>query len=423
MILTHIYERICNYETVTWIFMKTAGIIAEYNPFHNGHEYHLAETRMQTGADYLVVIMSGDYVQRGEPAIFNKYLRTRTALMAGANLVLELPVFGAVSSAADFAGCAVGSLEKSGLVDILSFGSECGNLNFLKSQAEYTDTETEEISILIRQGLKKGLSWPMARAAAYETAGYGTISSSPNDILGTEYLKALKTLHSSMEPFPITRTDPGYHSKNRIGSFASATAARKAIEENDPDFLMEILPDFFFSCFEKEGCPAVTFDDFSAVLNEKLLNSSLKQLEDTSGMPKDLAAKLYKNRLRFLPARKLTKASKDRQYTYTRVSRSLLNFALGITKQELSAFKELGMCPWLRILGFKKDSALLLTKLKKNSDIPIITKTADASSILSGEALRLFEKHLLTSELYRMICEIKTGKSTKNEFTRSVILL
>jgi len=403
--------------------MKTAGIIAEYNPFHNGHRYHMAETRIQTGADYLVVIMSGDYVQRGEPAIFNKYFRTRTALMSGADLVLELPVFGAISSAADFAGCAVSSLEKSGLVDILSFGSECGNLHFLKSQAECMGMETEEISSLIRQGLKKGLSWPMARADAYETAGYGAVPSSPNDILGIEYLKALKELHSPMEPFTIARTDPGYHSENRNGSFASATAARKAIEENDPDFLMKILPDAFFSCFEKEGCPAVTFDDFSAVLNEKLLNASQKQLEDASGMPKDLAAKLYKNRLRFLPARKLTAASKDRQYTYTRVSRSLLNVTLGITKQDLSSFKEMDMCPWLRILGFQRDAAPLLTELKKNSEVPIITKTADASSILSGEALRLFEKHLLTSELYRMICEIKTGKSIKNEFTRSVILL
>ena len=403
--------------------MKTAGIIAEYNPFHNGHRYHMAETRIQTGADYLVVIMSGDYVQRGEPAIFNKYFRTRTALMSGADLVLELPVFGAISSAADFAGCAVSSLEKSGLVDILSFGSECGSLDFLKSQAECMDTETEEISFLIRQGLKKGLSWPTARASAYETAGYGALPSSPNDILGIEYLKALKELHSSMEPFTITRTDPGYHRESRNGSFASATAARKAIEENDPDFLMEILPDFFFSCFEKEGCPAITFDDFSVILNEKLLNASPKQLEDVSGMPKDLAAKLYKNRLHFLPARKLTAASKDRQYTYTRVSRSLLNVTLGITKQDLSSFKEMDMCPWLRILGFQRDAAPLLTELKKNSEVPIITKTADASSNLSGEALRLFEKHLLTSELYRMICEIKTGKSIKNEFTRSVILL
>ncbi len=405
------------------VSMKTAGIIAEYNPFHNGHRYHMAETRRQTGADYLVVIMSGDYVQRGEPAIFNKYLRTQTALMSGADLVFELPVFGAISSAADFAGCAVSSLEKSGVVDILSFGSECGNLDFLKSQAECMDTETEEISSLIRQGLKKGLSWPMARADAYETAGYGAVPSSPNDILGIEYLKALKDLHSPMEPFTIARTDPGYHSENRNGSFASATAARKAIEENDPEFLMKILPDAFFTCFEKEGCPAVTFDDFSAVLNEKLLNASRKQLEDASGMPKDLAAKLYKNRLHFLPARKLTAASKDRQYTYTRVSRSLLNVTLGITKQDLSSFKEMDMCPWLRILGFRKDAAPLLTELKKNSEVPVITKTADASSNLSGEALRLFEKHLLTSELYRMICEIKTGKSIKNEFTRSVILL
>ena len=181
------------------------------------------------------------------------------------------------------------------------------------------DTETEEISFLIRQGLKKGLSWPTARASAYETAGYGALPSSPNDILGIEYLKALKELHSSMEPFTITRTDPGYHSESRNGSFASATAARKAIEENDPDFLMEILPDFFFSCFEKEGCPAITFDDFSVILNEKLLNASPKQLEDVSGMPKDLAAKLYKNRLHFLPARKLTAAATSLCSTFYKI--------------------------------------------------------------------------------------------------------
>ena len=403
--------------------MKTAGIIAEYNPFHNGHKYHLEETRRQTAADFLVVIMSGDYVQRGEPAVFNKYFRARTALISGADLVLELPVFGAVSGAADFAGCAVSSLEKSGIVNLLSFGSECGSLDSLRAQAECMDTETEEISSRIRQGLKEGLSWPMARANAYKTAGYDAVPSSPNDILGVEYLKAINRMHSSMEPFTVTRTDPGYHSQCRIGSFASATAARKAIEENDADFLMEVLPDSFFSCLEKEGCPAVTFDDFSMILNEKILAASPEQLADASGMPMDLAAKLYKNRLRFLPARELTAASKDRQYTYTRVSRSLLTFMLGITKEDLSSFKEMDMCPWLRILGFKRDAAPLLSALKKNSEVPIITKTADAASILSGEALRLFEKQLFTSELYRMVCEIKTGKSMKNEFTRSVVIL
>ena len=142
--------------------MKTAAVIAEYNPFHNGHSRHLKEARALTGADFVMAVMSGDFVQRGAPAVFHKYMRTRMALLSGAGLVLEMPVFGSVASAEDFASCGVSLAAKTGAADFLSFGSESGDLNFLERQAALYEAETPEVSARIREGLKRGLSWPRA---------------------------------------------------------------------------------------------------------------------------------------------------------------------------------------------------------------------------------------------------------------------
>lgn len=404
--------------------MKTVGIIAEYNPFHNGHKYHLKKAKELTGTEYAVVIMSGDYTQRGAPAIYSKYMRTRTALLAGADLVLEMPVFGTVASAPDFAMCGVSGLSASGICDFLFFGSECGNIKQLKTQANFLGNETEEISSAIKNGLKCGLTWPQARAAAYQKVSEDDISpSSPNDILGIEYIRAIETLNSPLMPVTLKRTDPGYHSTDQSGSFASATAARKAIIEGNMDFLTEVMPDEFFACLQNLNCPPISYHDFSILLNDKILTSFMEQLLRTAGMPEPLARKLFKNRLNFRSADEWISDSKDRQYTYTRVSRSLMNLTLGITKDDVQTFKEMNHVPWLRILGFRKDAAPLLSALKKNTAAPTITKTAHASSILSGDALRLFEKHLMTAETYRLVCQLKIGRSIKNEYTRSVVIV
>lgn len=408
--------------------MRVTGIIAEYNPFHNGHQYHLKKARELTGADYIIIIMSGDYVQRGAPAIYNKYLRTKAALLSGADLVLEMPVFGSAASAGDFASCGISMLNKTGITDSVCFGSECGSVEALKKQAEFYETENEEISRLIKDGLRSGLAWPLARERAFLTY-YGqkedetaSLSSCPNDILGCEYLKAIKSLHSSMTPVTVIRKDPGYHSEEKSGSFASATAARKAILSGDMDFLSAVLPDVFFSCLEKEACPPVVFDDFSLLLNEKLFSKEPEEIFQTADMPKDLAAKLGRNKMEFHRASDLVMASKDRQYTYARVSRCLLNLLLGITKQEADCFKSYASAPWLRILGFRKEAGPLLTALKKNTDAPLITKTANAGSLLPEDAAALFSKHLEASERYRMVCELKSGRTFKNEFTRGIII-
>jgi len=401
--------------------MKVTGIIAEYNPLHNGHQFHIEQARKLTGSDYVAVIMSGDYTQRGTPAIFSKYMRTRSALLAGADLVLEMPVFGSVSSAPDFSDCGVSILNATGVCDYLCFGSESGNIDDLAFHADALDTESAETSEKLRQGLKSGLTWPEARAAAYEESA--SIPSSPNDILSIEYMKSIKRLNSSMEPVTIKRTDPGYHSVNAEGQFASATAARKAILDQDLSFLTQVMPDSFFSCLEQESCPPLTWDDFSILLNDRILRTSLDDMMETASMPSDLARKLYKEKRNFLPASALVAERKDRQYTYTRVNRCLLNLMLNITKSDTELFKSFQSAPWIRILGFRKEASDLLSAMKKNASAPIITKTAAADSLLPDTAKSLFEKHVQCADIYRMVQELKTGHSVRNEYTRSVLIL
>lgn len=401
--------------------MKTTGIIAEYNPFHNGHKYHLEQAREITDCDYLVVIMSGDYTQRGVPAIYSKYMRAKTALLAGADLILEMPVYGSVASAPDFAECGVNTLAATGICDYLFFGSESGDVAGLHKQANILSHESEEISSKIKAGLKSGLSWPDARANAFGETN--PIASLPNDILGIEYLRALKKINSSIIPTTIKRKDPGYHSEKKDGNFASATAARKAILENNLEFLQDILPYEHFDVLTDYACPPVAFNDCSLLLCEKLLTASFEHLSNISGMPDDLARKLYKYRLDFHSSDQLVFERKDRNYTYTRVNRCLLNLMLGITKEDSAQFKAYTSVPWLRILGFRKESAPLLSSLKKHAAAPIITKTANAETILSEKQFSLFKKQLMTAELYRLISQLKSGRPTKNEFTNSVIIV
>ena len=409
--------------------MKTTGIIAEYNPFHNGHKYHLEQARLQTNADYMIVIMSGDYTQRGTPAIYSKYLRAKAALTAGADLVLEMPVFGAVASAPDFARTGVNGLAATGVCDHLFFGSESGNIDTLSRQADLLDNESKELSDAIKSGLKNGLTWPQARAQAYQTVGSdgadneSAVSSLPNDILGVEYIRAIRESGCSLTPVTLQRNDPGYHSEEKFGQFASATAARKAIHEGNLSFLQEVLPDEWFECLKEASYPPITFNDCSLLLGEKLLRATLDDLTSISSMPDDLARKLYKHQLDFMYAEDMVTARKDRNYTYTRVNRSLLNFMLGITKDDAQLFKDFSYVPWIRILGFRKDASPLLSELKKNTTVPVITKVANADSILADSSLKLFRKQIQASETYRLISQLKSNRVQKNEYTHSVIIV
>jgi len=257
--------------------MKVVGLITEYNPFHNGHLYHIQKALELTGADRVVVVMSGNYVQRGTPALMPKELRTKAALCNGASLVLELPLAYATGTAEQFAFGAVSILHKLGCIDTLCFGSECGNIEILQEIASILHSETDEYKTLLQQFLREGASFPVARSKALDTLypgkNYKSILDHPNNILGIEYLKSLLRLKSTINPCTIKRSASEYHDTKLNASFSSATAIRQALISGDVAVLKGHVPDNVYSLFETTYLKRypIESNDFSLLLKHRLM--------------------------------------------------------------------------------------------------------------------------------------------------------
>lgn len=405
--------------------MKIVGLITEYNPFHAGHLYHMQQARELTGADYCVVLMSGSFVQRGEPAIFDKYLRTKTALLAGADLVLEIPAAFSTASAHEFAAYGVALLSAIG-VDAVVFGSECGQVEILKQAAYALNHESAEFQERLRKGLKAGLTYPQARAKALEMEDtWASVLSSPNNILGIEYLRAAEDLHSPMEFYTISRKGSGYHEDTLAdANFPSASAIRGIIrnslskDKDLLDILASHLPAVTHPAYT--GAVPVFVDDFS-----ELLNAAVLQMQATfsiADLSPELAARLAKPPYCPLSFEERIQALKTRQLTYTRVSRALLHLALGMREEDISRWKDEGYALYARILGFRRQSSPLLSCLHKKSSIPLITKMADAAQNLSPSALALLEQEVYASHLYQTV-RMKRSGVFQNEYTEGLVFV
>ena len=405
--------------------MKIVGLITEYNPFHAGHLYHMQHARELTGADYCVVLMSGSFVQRGEPAIFDKYLRTKTALLAGADLVLEIPAAFSTASAHEFAAYGVALLSAIG-VDAVVFGSECGQIEILKQAAYALNHESAEFQERLRKGLKAGLTYPQARAKALEMEDTGaSVLSSPNNILGIEYLRAAEDLHSPMEFYTISRKGSGYHEDTLAdANFPSASAIRGIIrnslskDKDLLDILASHLPAVTHPAYT--GAVPVFVDDFS-----ELLNAAVLQMQATfsiADLSPELAARLAKPPYFPLSFEERIQALKTRQLTYTRVSRALLHLVLGMREEDISRWKDEGYALYARILGFRRQSSPLLSCLHKKCSIPLITKMADAAQNLSPSALALLEQEVYASHLYRTV-RMKRSGVFQNEYTEGLVFV
>ena len=405
--------------------MKIVGLITEYNPFHAGHLYHMQRARELTGADYCVVLMSGSFVQRGEPAIFDKYRRTKAALLAGADLVLEMPVAFSTASAHEFAAYGVALLSAIG-VDAVVFGSECGQIEFLKQAASALNHESAEFQERLRKGLKAGLTYPQARAKALEMADtWASVLTSPNNILGIEYLRAAEDLHSPMEFYTISRKGSGYHEDTLAdANFPSASAIRGIIrnslskDKDLLDILASLLPAVTHPAYT--GAVPVFVDDFS-----ELLNAAVLQMQATfsiADLSPELAARLAKPPYFPLSFEERIQALKTRQLTYTRVSRALLHLVLGMREEDISRWKDEGYALYARILGFRRQSSPLLSCLHKKSSIPLITKMADAAQNLSPSALALLEQEVYASHLYQTV-RMKRSGVFQNEYTEGLVFV
>ena len=427
--------------------MKIVGLITEYNPFHAGHLYHMQRARELTGADYCVVLMSGSFVQRGEPAIFDKYLRTKTALLAGADLVLEIPAAFSTASAHEFAAYGVALLSAIG-VDAVVFGSECGQIEILKQAAYALNHESAEFQERLRKELKAGLTYPQARAKALgETQADGTrvenvedfhantdvsnshiwssILNSPNNILGIEYLRAAEDLHSPMEFYTISREGSGYHEDALSeAKFPSASAIRGIVrnslskDKDLLDILASHLPAVTHPAYT--GAVPVFVDDFSGLLNATVLQ--MQATFSIADLSPELAARLTKPPYFPLSFEERIQALKTRQLTYTRVSRALLHLVLGMREEDISRWKDEGYALYARILGFRRQSSPLLSCLHKKSSIPLITKMADAAQSLAPSALALLEQEVYASHLYQTV-RIKRGGVFQNEYTEGLVFV
>ena len=427
--------------------MKIVGLITEYNPFHAGHLYHMQRARELTGADYCVVLMSGSFVQRGEPAIFDKYLRTKTALLAGADLVLEIPAAFSTASAHEFAAYGVALLSAIG-VDAVVFGSECGQIEILKQAAYALNHESAEFQERLRKELKAGLTYPQARAKALgETQADGTrvenvedfhantdvsnshiwssILNSPNNILGIEYLRAAEDLHSPMEFYTISREGSGYHEDTLSeAKFPSASAIRGIIrnslskDKDLLDILASHLPAVTHPAYT--GAVPVFVDDFSGLLNATVLQ--MQATFSIADLSPELAARLTKPPYFPLSFEERIQALKTRQLTYTRVSRALLHLVLGMREEDISRWKDEGYALYARILGFRRQSSPLLSCLHKKSSIPLITKMADAAQNLSPSALALLEQEVYASHLYQTV-RMKRSGVFQNEYTEGLVFV
>lgn len=413
--------------------MHIVGLITEYNPFHNGHAYHIQKAKEITNADYVIVIMSGNYVQRGTPAIIDKYSRTLMALNNGADIVIELPVIYATASAETFAAGAVRILHDLGIVNSICFGSECGDITLLSSIAKALCTESDEFKDNLLKHLRQGLSYPMARKHALlntiELSGYTKqqieqVIESSNNILGIEYLKALYRLSSNIVPFTILRQGSGYNDQNLDTSFASASALRKCLQSDDNyEALKKHMPSSACNILKNAiGKTAPIFeDDFSDALFYQLYTNPSEKLDKYLDMNEDLANRLLEITLKYHKFSDLAESLKTKQYTLTRINRALLHILLQITTSTSKEVDPITTSMYARLLGFRKEASSLLKQVRLHGEIPVITKVADAKKQLDDKQYAIFQKDLFATHLYNQIVASKYSETIPNEYKQGPI--
>ncbi|MEE1496009.1 MAG: nucleotidyltransferase family protein [Clostridium sp.] len=410
--------------------MHVTGLITEYNPFHNGHLFHLKKARETAGADYTAVVMSGSFVQRGAPAVFDKYSRTRAALLSGADLVFEMPAPFSTASAREFASYAVALFTALGAVDSICFGSECGEIEPILHTARLLNEESEPFKKRLQDFLKEGKTFPEARSAALAEEGEeaAKLLSTPNNILGVEYCQAVLRQRSPLSCFTIKREGKGYHDPSLDGVLGSALAVRQALQSGtDVQALRFLLPDPSFDSVCR-SIP-VFLDDFSGLLNYRLLTE--QEPERYAEIRPELAARIKKLAPGFASFDQRIKELKSRQLTYTGVSRGLIHLILGIEQRQMDLFKEAGFAPYARILGFRKSAAPLLRRIKENSSIPVISKLAGAEKRLDPAGAAMLACEIQSSHLYQNVrCEKAAsgafpGRTAvfQNEYTQPVLIL
>lgn len=378
--------------------MKGTAITAEFNPFHMGHKYIIEEAKRRTDCDFLGVVMSGSFCQRGEPAVFDKFLRTKAALLNGADIVIELPVIYATGAADIFAGGAVGVIAAANIFSHIAFGTEAKDIAQLAAAAEILADEPAEFKATLKKFVGEGLSYPKARELALceVSALPQGILSQPNNILAAEYLKALRRLKSPIIPVAVPRKGGGYNDESFSGKFSSAAAVRKAMGENNLDKLKAAVPESIYPYYEKaikESAP--TLETYAEVLRYLILKSKREDLSEISDITEGLENKIYQN-ADFENVNDLIAKLKSKRYTQTKLTRALLHILLDIKKQDVIP---LPPPPYIRVLGIKKEKKEIISALVAAAKVPVIINVKKDSETLNEEAKNILRKEIFATGL------------------------
>ncbi|MBO7355233.1 MAG: nucleotidyltransferase family protein [Lachnospiraceae bacterium] len=412
--------------------MTAAGIIAEYNPFHNGHEYHIKRTREETGADFVVVAMSGNFVQRGAPAIIDKYRRTKSALLSGADLVLQIPPSYSLASAESFAEGAVSLLISTGVIQYLSFGSEAGSLSELNKVARILADEPADFKKALQKHLRSGIAFPNARSRALidccpQLTGITELTSSPNNILAIEYLKSLIRSRSIIKPVTIKRFGAGYNDPYTPGqSGISAKAIREAVSYGSyNESIAGYMPEESFNSIKEsiEKKQVLTEDDFSEMIIYKLISERQQGYTRYLDVSDDLSDRIVNNLDKFTGFSDFCNLIKTKDKTYTRVSRALFHILLGIREKDDASYEYTSRCPYIRILGFRKSAESLVSDMKSSASVPVITGYTDAERNLYSEQLQQLKDESRIEDLYFAAQTLKSGIPSKPDMSRPLIVL
>ena len=355
------------------------GIITEYNPFHKGHEYHLKKAKSDTNSDGIVCVMSGNFMQRGIPGIIDKWKRAEMAVKNGIDLVLELPLVYSISSAEHFAFGSVSLLNSLGIIDYLYFGSEEGNVDTLENIAHTLVSEPHEYKNFLKDNLKLGLPFHLSRANALNDYlncnDVLNVLSNSNNILGIEYIKALKTLNSLIIPKTLKREGASYNDSNLNSLFSSATSIRKHLKENSLSELIHVLPQASYDILcnlSTSNYPFIFEEDMFKYIKYKLLTNekSLLKLPDIS---EGLENKILKEAIKANSLNELILNSKSKRYTYTRINRILAQSFLNLEDYDLFSLSKTPT-PYARVLAFNSVGRNMLKNIKTKGNIDIITK-------------------------------------------------
>ena len=390
---------------------KVLGVIAEYNPFHNGHLYHLNKSKQLTKAKYTIAVIGGNFTQRGEPSLIDKWSKAKMALLNGVDLVLELPVLYATSSAENFADGAIRLLDSLGVVDEISFGSEASNVHILNDFANILYQEPREYKSLLSSELDKGLSFPKAREnALIEYLGndkaYSHVLSSPNNILGIEYLKALKKCKSLINPITINRNNAIHNKIEYSGNLASGSAIREIISKGLISDTSALLPSSSYSVLEQnlkqKHILANGIYEFEKEILYSLRKASTEEIRSLQDVSEGLENSIKKTVSSCNSLSKIIKTLTSKRYTQTRIERIMLYSLLNITKKDIQMSKK--TTPYSRILGFNEKGRFLISEIvRANPKIEFIASVKKFTRECSNKNLQtMLQKDILATDIYTL---------------------